>query len=74
MKLRQHIIVACDVEGSTSRTNPAKMALRLDIDGLLEDPGSVRDPSRDGGSGCGWPSIRVKFTSTGGVCSARTST
>jgi hypothetical protein len=33
---RQRIIIACDVEGSTSRTNPAKAALRSDMYDLLE--------------------------------------
>jgi hypothetical protein len=33
---RQRIIVACDVEESSSRTNPAKAALRLDMYELLE--------------------------------------
>jgi class 3 adenylate cyclase len=33
---RQRIIVACDVEGSTTRTNPAKALLRADMYDLLE--------------------------------------
>src|SRR5438128_2038725 len=33
---RQRMIIACDVEGSTSRTNTAKAALRTDMYDLLE--------------------------------------
>lgn len=33
---RQRMIVACDVEGSTTRTNPAKAVLRTDMYDLLE--------------------------------------
>jgi class 3 adenylate cyclase len=33
---RQRIIVACDIEGSTTRTNPAKAVLRGDMYDLLE--------------------------------------
>jgi hypothetical protein len=33
---RQRLIVVCDVEGSTTRTNPAKAALRADMYDLLE--------------------------------------
>jgi hypothetical protein len=55
---RQRIIVACDVEGSTSRTNPAKAALRLDMYDLLEETlracditEEVREPFYDRGDG-----------------------
>lgn len=33
---RQRMIFACDVEGSTTRTNPAKAILRMDMYDLLE--------------------------------------
>jgi class 3 adenylate cyclase len=33
---RQRIIVTCDIEGSTTRTNPAKAVLRADMYDLLE--------------------------------------
>jgi class 3 adenylate cyclase len=33
---RQRIIVACDIEGSTTRTNPGRGALRADMYNLLE--------------------------------------
>jgi hypothetical protein len=55
---RQRIIVACDVEGSTSRTNPAKAALRLDMYDLLEEtlracdiPEEAQEPFQDRGDG-----------------------
>lgn len=55
---RQRIIVACDVEGSTSRTNPAKAALRSDMYDLLEAtlracaiPEEVWAPFHDRGDG-----------------------
>ncbi|MFC4855612.1 hypothetical protein [Actinophytocola glycyrrhizae] len=55
---RQRIIVACDVEGSTSRTNPAKATLRADMYELLEATlleceitEEVREPFYDYGDG-----------------------
>ncbi len=55
---RQRIIIACDVEGSTSRTNPAKAALRSDMYDLLEAAldecqitEDVREPFYDRGDG-----------------------
>lgn len=55
---RQRIIIACDVEGSTSRTNPARAALREDMYDLLEATlteceitEEVREPFFDRGDG-----------------------
>lgn len=55
---RQRVIIACDVEGSTSRTNPAKAALRSDMYDLLEEtltacgiPEDVWAPFHDRGDG-----------------------
>jgi class 3 adenylate cyclase len=55
---RQRIIVACDIEGSTSRTNPAKAVLRVDMYDLLEAAlleceitEDLREPLYDRGDG-----------------------
>ena len=55
---RQRVIIACDVEGSASRTNPAKAALRSDMYDLLEEtlracgiPEEVWAPFHDRGDG-----------------------
>ncbi len=55
---RQRVIIACDVEGSSSRTNPAKAALRSDMYELLEEtlrechiPEEVWAPFHDRGDG-----------------------
>jgi len=55
---RQRVIVACDVEGSTSRTNPARAALREDMYDLIEAAliecaitEDVREPFYDRGDG-----------------------
>lgn len=52
------IIVACDIEGSTTRTNTAKAVLRADMYDLIEAtlieceiPEDVREPSFDRGDG-----------------------
>jgi hypothetical protein len=55
---RQRIMIACDVKGSTTRTNPAKAALRADMYDLLEAAlldckitEDLRDPFVDSGDG-----------------------
>jgi hypothetical protein len=55
---RQRIIVACDIEGSTTRTNPAKAVLRGDMYDLLEAAllecaitEDLREPFYDRGDG-----------------------
>jgi hypothetical protein len=55
---RQRIMVVCDIEGSTTRTNPEKAALRADMYGLLEAAlldckitEDLREPSTNTGDG-----------------------
>jgi hypothetical protein len=55
---RQRTFIACDVEGSTTRTNTAKAALRADMYDLLEAAlleckitEDIRDPFVDSGDG-----------------------
>jgi hypothetical protein len=55
---RQRIMVVCDIEGSTTRTNPEKAALRVDMYDLLEAAlldckitEDLREPSTNTGDG-----------------------